>query len=134
MTSVLPPGQGWQLVGEGYTFTEGPAVNAKGEVFFTDVPKNRVYRVSARRQGVSVQGGDGRRQRPDVWRRRPALRRQSASKRIVAWDAEGRESVLADGIEPNDLAVTHAGNIYVSEPAHKQVWLVTAKGDKRIVR
>ena len=55
------------------------------------------------------------------------------SKRIVAWDAEGRESVLADGIEPNDLAVTHAGNIYVSEPAHKQVWLVTAKGDKRIV-
>ncbi len=133
MTSVLPPEQGWQLVGEGYTFTEGPAVNAKGEVFFADVPKNRVYRVSVDGKvsvfreetgGASglMFGADGR-----------LYAAQSASKRIVAWDAEGRESVLADGIEPNDLAVTHAGNIYVSEPAHKQVWLVTAKGDKRIV-
>ena len=46
MTGVLQPGQGWQLVGEGYAFTEAPAVNAKGEVFFADIPKNRVYRVA----------------------------------------------------------------------------------------
>ena len=45
MVDILPPGQGWQLVGDGYSFTEAPAVNAKGEVFYADVPKNRVYRV-----------------------------------------------------------------------------------------
>lgn len=35
LTDILVPGEGWQLVAEGYKFTEGPAVNAKGEVFFT---------------------------------------------------------------------------------------------------
>jgi gluconolactonase len=58
---------------------------------------------------------------------------QTATKRIVAWETDGRESVLAEGIEPNDLAVTHGGNVYVTDPAHKQVWLVTRDGGTRVV-
>ena len=45
----------------------------------------------------------------------------------------GRESVLAEGIEPHDLVVTHAGNVYVTDPGHKQVWLVSRTGEKRVV-
>src|SRR5262249_46860610 len=41
---ILIPGEDWQLVGEGYRFAEGPAVNAKGEVFFTDIPNNRIHK------------------------------------------------------------------------------------------
>ena len=125
MTGVLQPGQGWQLVGEGYAFTEAPAVNAKGEVFFADIPKNRVYRValdgtvsvfkenSGGASGLMF-GADGR-----------LYACQTGTRRIVAWETDGRESVLAEGIEPNDLVVTHGGNVYVTDPAHKQVWLVT---------
>jgi gluconolactonase len=130
--AVLQPDREWSLVGEGYSFTEAPAANARGEVFFADVPKNRVYRVALdgkvsvftdRSGGASglMFGADGR-----------LYACQTVSKRIVAWDMNGRESVLADGIEPNDLAVTHAGNIYVTDPAHKQVWLITPAG-KRVV-
>lgn len=133
MVNILPPGQMWQLVGEGYTFTEAPAVNAAGEVFFADVPKNRVYRIaldgrisvftnaSGGASGLMF-GADGR-----------LYAGQQTGRRIVAWDSDGRESVLADGIEPNDLVVTHAGNIYVTEPSRKQVWLVTPTGEKRVV-
>src|SRR3989454_584272 len=37
LKEILIPGEDWKLIGEGYKFTEGPAVNAKGEVFFNDV-------------------------------------------------------------------------------------------------
>jgi len=36
--SILIPGEEWQLVGDGYGFSEGPAANPQGEVFFTDIP------------------------------------------------------------------------------------------------
>src|SRR5687767_9828307 len=42
---ILLPGEGWHLVSEGYKFTEGPAVNSKGEVFFTDIPESKSYKV-----------------------------------------------------------------------------------------
>jgi gluconolactonase len=133
VTAILKPGEDWQLVGEGYGFTEGPAVNASGEVFFADIPKNRIYRVgldgtvsvfkeeSGGASGLMF-GRDGR-----------LYACQTLTRRIVAWETDGRETVLAEGIEPNDLAVSYAGNVYVTDPAHKQVWLVTPKGDARVV-
>ena len=45
LNQVLIDDQPWQLVGEGYQFTEGPAVTRDGTVYFTDVPTNMVYRV-----------------------------------------------------------------------------------------
>src|SRR3712207_8591441 len=38
LREVLIPGEHWQLVADGYQFTEGPAANAKGEVFLNDIP------------------------------------------------------------------------------------------------
>ena len=133
MVNILPPGQGWQLVGDGYSFTEAAAVNAKGEVFYADVPKNRVYRVGLdgtvslfKEASGGVRslmfGADGR-----------LYAGQTTTRRIVAWDVGGRESVLAEGIDPHDLVVTHAGNVYVTDPGHKQVWLVSRTGGKRVV-
>ena len=31
-------------VSDSYSFTEGPAADAKGDVFFTDQPNNKIYR------------------------------------------------------------------------------------------
>src|SRR5215216_837020 len=45
LDAILFPGEGWQLVAQGYEFTDAPAVNAKGEVFFNDVPNSKTYKV-----------------------------------------------------------------------------------------
>src|SRR3982751_1798867 len=45
ITDILLPGEDWQLVGEGYKFTEGIAANAKGEVFYQDIPNSKTYKV-----------------------------------------------------------------------------------------
>ena len=38
---ILIAGEEWILVSEGHRFTEGPAANDRGELFFTDVPNSR---------------------------------------------------------------------------------------------
>src|SRR6185503_1776595 len=45
LDALLLSGEAWQLVSEGYTFTEGPASNAKGEVFFNDIPASKTYKI-----------------------------------------------------------------------------------------
>ena len=53
LKDLLIDGEGWQLVGEGYKFTEGPAVNDQGDVFFVDVPTSKIYRINVR-EGYKV--------------------------------------------------------------------------------
>ncbi len=38
-------GAGWELVSQGHKFTEGPAVDKSGALYFTDIPNNQVWRV-----------------------------------------------------------------------------------------
>ena len=45
LSLILIDGEKWELVSAEHSFTEGPAVNAAGEVFFTDVPKSEIYKV-----------------------------------------------------------------------------------------
>ena len=58
---------------------------------------------------------------------------QNDRKRIVAYDSEGKESVVAEGLGSNDLVVNHKGELYVTDPASKQVWFISATGEKRVV-
>ena len=42
---LLIPGEDWELVGEGYGFSEGTAVNEVGEVFYQDIPNSKTYKI-----------------------------------------------------------------------------------------
>jgi gluconolactonase len=137
LNALLLPNEGWQLVGEGYRFTEGPAVNAKGEVFFTDGPNSKIYKVGldgkvtefvadSKRSSGQAFGPDGR------------LYAVTGEQKIVAFDAEGKMTVIAEGLRGNDLVVAHNGNIYVTEPNtpavnQSNVCLINSHGEKKIV-
>lgn len=130
---VLIPGEGWELVGEGYRFTEGPAANAKGEVFFTDIPNNRIHTIGLDGK-VSVfkensGGANGLMFGPDG----KLYACQNNNQRIVAYDPEGTEAVLAEDVNSNDLAVTHNAEIYFTDPGNQRVWFINAKKEKRVV-
>jgi gluconolactonase len=126
----------WELVSEGHGFTEGPAVNARGEVFFTDIPKARIHKVAldgkvslfAENTGNAnglMFGPDGK------------LYAASRNK-VLAYDESGKQSVFAEFAEGmkvglNDLCVANSGNIYATDPENRRVWLITPQGDKRMV-
>ncbi|MDQ3685007.1 MAG: SMP-30/gluconolactonase/LRE family protein [Acidobacteriota bacterium] len=137
LQALLIPGEDWQLVSEGYRFTEGAAVNTKGEVFFNDVPAKKTYKVGLDGK-VSVfladtRGGDGQIFGPDG-RLYAAVPGEG---KILAWDAEGKATVIADGFRGNDVVVAHNGNIYVTNPGSgndpSQVWLIKPNGEKKVV-
>ncbi|NDF01794.1 MAG: hypothetical protein EB034_26565, partial [Verrucomicrobia bacterium] len=114
-------------------FTEGPAANTKGEVFFTDIPKSRIHKIgldgkvsvfaedTGNANGLMF-GPDGR-----------LYACANGKKQITAYDANGKVSVIAEGLESNDLCIGQNGNIYVSDPPNKQVWLIKPGGAKSVV-
>jgi sugar lactone lactonase YvrE/enterochelin esterase-like enzyme len=137
LKQILVPGEGWQLVGEGYKFTEGPAVNAKGEVYFNDVGAAKTYKVGPDGKPVvflaDSKRGDGQAFGPDG----RLYANAGAVQQVLAWDAEGNAAKVADGFRGNDLAVRHDGGIYATDPFTKpgasSVWYVSPKGEKKVV-
>jgi sugar lactone lactonase YvrE/enterochelin esterase-like enzyme len=138
LREILVPGQGWELVADGYKFTEGPAVNAKGEVFFNDVPASKTYKIGLDSK-VSIflsdtKNGDGQAFGPDGRLYAAA----AATSQVLAYDEGGKASVIASGFRGNDLVVRHDGGIYVTHPAWSgsgtsQIWYIDPKGAKRVV-
>jgi gluconolactonase len=130
---VLTPGEGWTLVGEGYNFTEGPAATARGELFFSDRKANRIYKVGLDgKVAVFAENAGG----PNGMMVGPDERLyvcQTDRQRVAAYEPSGKMTVIASGLEPNDLAVSHQGDIYVTDPGHKQIWLIDRKRNKRVV-
>jgi gluconolactonase len=133
VSMILDPDSDWQLVSENHKFTEGPAVDREGNVFFSDIPANRIYKVgpdgkaSIFKEDTGAANGlmfgpDGR-----------LYAAQNGRKRIVAYAPDGKETVLAEGVDSNDLAVNRRGEVYFSDPPHKRVWFIDAKGNKRVV-
>lgn len=136
LQEILLPGEGWKLVGEGYKFTEGPATNAKGEVFFNDVGASKTYKVV---DGKAVEWladskrGDGQRFGPDG----RLYANSGAESKVLAWDAEGKATEFAGGFKGNDLVVLNSGAIYVTDPFEVQnnskVYYLSPKGEKKVV-
>jgi sugar lactone lactonase YvrE len=58
---------------------------------------------------------------------------QNGRHRIVAYDKAGKESLIADEVSSNDLAVNAKGEIYFTDPQARRVWSINARGAKRIV-
>ena len=137
LQDVLIPGEDWSLVADGYKFTEGPAANAKGEVFFNDIPNSKTYKIGLDGK-VSVFVADSKRANGQAFGPDGRLYVVAGGiQSVLAYDEEGHSSVVAEGIAGNDLVVRHDGSLYVTNPGvgtgPSQVWYVSPKGEKRVV-
>lgn len=124
----------WERVSQGHKFTEGPAVDPAGNVYFSDIPNNRIHKIDHASGQVSVfqentGGANGLMFGPDG--RLYAC--QNGRRRIVAYDAQGKETVIVEDVASNDLALTTRGEIYFTDPQARRVWFANAKGEKRVV-
>ena len=85
------------MVGEGYKFTEGPAANARGELFFNDVSDSKTWRVTPDSQAevwlADSRRGDGQNFGPDG----RLVAASGADQTILAWDPSGQPTTLARG-------------------------------------
>lgn len=130
---TLIPGEEWQVVSEGHRHTDGPAVSATGELYFTDRPNNRIHKIGLDGKVSTfvenANGANGLMFGPDG-RLYAGLTR---TRQIVAYDASGKADVLADDLPSNDLAVNVKGDLYVTDSANKKIWFLPRGGKPRVV-
>jgi gluconolactonase len=139
MQEILIPDEPWKLVAQGYKFTEGPAANAKGEVFFNDIPNSKTYKIGLDGKVTlfvaDSKQGNGQAFGPDG--RLYAV--ASATNQILAYDETGKPTQVADGFYGNDLVVLHDGSLFVTNPTLPnpaepgKVWYISPKGEKKVV-
>jgi gluconolactonase len=143
MQEILIPDEPWKLVADGYKFTEGPAANAKGEVFFNDIPNSKTYKIALDGKVTlflaDSKKGNGQAFGPDG--RLYAV--ASGTNQILAYDASGESAAkpitIADGFYGNDLVVLQNGGMYVTNPSQPnpadpgKVWYISPNGEKKVV-
>ena len=129
------PDHDWELVSEGHTFTEGPAVAPNGDVYFTDVPESKIWRIDAKTGKAELfldrtAESNGLMFGPDG----ELYMCRRATKQIVAIDVKTKkERIVASGAESNDIVVLADGGLYFSNPAEKRVYYVPKGGAARVV-
>ena len=120
---VMPSAQ-IQPVAGSYLFTEGPAPDSQGNVYFSDINAGKIYRWSPDGQvSVFVDGLKG----PNGLafdKNGLLVACEGGNGRVISIDPQGKINVLADqynGVrfnEPNDLWIDAQGGIYFTDPAY----------------
>jgi gluconolactonase len=123
---VLAPGAKLQKLAQEFTFTEGPASDADGNIYFTDQPNDRIMKWSAdgkltewmkpagRSNGLCFDGQGNliacADERNELWSISP-----DKKVTVLVKDYNGK---LLDG--PNDVWVRPDGGIYFTDPFYKR--------------
>jgi len=125
-SSLLAPGATLQKLAGDFAFTEGPACDAEGNVFFTDQPNDRVLKWSVdgklstfkqpcgRANGLCFDA-DGNLwacadEKNELWRIDP-----SGKPTVIVKDYQGK---LLNG--PNDVWVCPGGGLYFTDPFYQR--------------
>ena len=133
ITEILDPDHDWEVAAEDLDFTEGPAADRDGNLFFCDAGTSRIYKFGADGKAALFKentggatglmfGADGR-----------LYAAENARKRVVVYAPDGRLTVLASGVTPNDLAVTSKGDVYFTDTPAQRIYHIDGKGKSTVV-
>ena len=131
-TDILIEGEDWERVSDGHEFTEGPAVNASGEVFFTDIPNDKIYKINM--DGTVVEfvsgseGANGLMFGPEGW----LYACQTKTGKIVRYDSDAKMEVFLEEASANDIVLTPGGGYY-TDPDHQRVCFFDWDGNQKVV-
>ena len=116
-----------EKVADGFSFTEGPAVQRVGDVYFTDQPNNKIHKWSATRNEVSVFLEDSGRSNGLYFDREGNLIAcADMENQLWSIDDKGNKKVLIENFQgkklngPNDLWISPYGGIYITDPLYKR--------------
>ena len=123
---VTAPGAALRKLAGGFTFTEGPASDARGNVYFTDQPNDRIWKWSSAGKLSVFKHPSGRSnglcfdragmlwacadEKNELWRITPTGK--------VTPVVKGFAGKLLNG--PNDVWVRPDGGLYLSDPYYKR--------------
>jgi gluconolactonase len=120
---VAPGAQVIKLAG-GFSFTEGPASDAEGNIFFTDIPNNRIHKWSLDGKLTIFRENSGGANGLFFDKSGNLLACEGGGRRLVSINPQGTLEVLADEYQGkkfnslNDLWIDPKGGIYFTDPRY----------------
>jgi gluconolactonase len=128
LAKLVKPGEELEKLADGFQFTEGPTADAKGNVYFTDQPNDRIMvwdqkkgldifmEPAGRSNGLSFDSQGNlwscADEKNELWRIGPGKEVE-----VIVDNYEGR---LLNG--PNDLWICPDGGVYFTDPFYKRSW------------
>lgn len=125
-----------EQAGSGFLFTEGPAVDVNGRVYFTDQPNDRIH-IWDEKEGISLWlEGTGRSNGMYFDNKGQLVTCADEKTQLAYFDKDKNLIKLCDSYEgkhlngPNDVWVTPKGDYYFTDPYYHRNWW--ADGHKEI--
>src|SRR3954470_14369563 len=124
--AIVPEGK-WEVAVEGLGFSDGLTCDREGNLYFSDL--------RAKPATIWKLAPDGTKTKVAEGQSRSGLRMGAdgrlyacGSKQIAVYELpSGKETILAEGLQPNDLTVSAKGFVYFTETGKKQVTMVDVK-------
>jgi gluconolactonase len=123
---LVAEGSQLNLVSDQFSFTEGPAVNKKGDVFFTDQPNNKIWKYSKKGKLSVYMDEAGRSNGLFFDAKGNLLACADGDNELWRIDKKKNAEILTKNWDnkrlngPNDLWVDTKGGIYYSDPFYKR--------------
>ena len=122
--SLVAPGEKVKKLVGGFRFTEGPAADAKGNVYFTDIPNNRIHKWSLDAKLSTFREESGGANGLYFDKKGNLLACEGGGRRLVSINPQGKVTVLAEKYQDkkfnslNDLWIDPKGGIYFTDPRY----------------
>lgn len=123
---IVAPGAKVEKLGEGFAFTEGPAVDAEGNVFFTDQPNDRIMKYGVDGKLTTFLQPCGRSNGLYFDAKGNLLACADEKNELWSIDPSGKHTVMVKEYKgkllngPNDLWVRPDGGVYFTDPLYKR--------------
>lgn len=151
-SNLVADGATLNLVSSQFSFTEGPAVNKKGDVYFTDQPNDKIYKYDTKGKLTEYMSPSGRSNGLFFDAKGNLISCADNKNELWKIDNKKQVQVLVKAFEgkllngPNDLWIRKDGGIYFTDPHYPRkywdrsqkpiepkVYYLNPEGDLRVV-
>ncbi len=132
---IIAKGAKLKLISNQFSFTEGPAADKKGNVFFTDQPNNRIWEYSVDGKLSVFMDSCGRSNGTYFDRKGNLLTCADQKDQLWSIGPDKKVTVLVNNFEghrlngPNDLWIDPKGGIYFTDPYYQRPYWKRTKKD-----
>lgn len=149
LSDLVAAGAVVEELATGFKFTEGPASDTQGNLFFSDIPNERIHKWSTDGKLTTFREQSGRANGLFFDRKGNLLACEGGNRQLTSIAPDGKVVVLADRFNgkqlnsPNDLWIDQQGGVYFTDPRYGpqeqleqdgfHVYYL-APGSKRLVR
>lgn len=133
---IVAKGAELTKVQDGFSFTEGPAVNRQGDIFFTDQPNDKIYQWNSNSNQITLfKEGAGRSN--GLYFQLDGKLISAADLKNELWEIDpqtGKETVLVPSFRgkklngPNDIWVRPKGGLYFTDPLYPRPYWEGIRG------